>query len=98
MPPKKSKDGLAKHGKHSDDSDLSMESDQLSSYLNELSRQSKRSSHKNDATGEKKVRCRYCLKVKSQLRTLKKHVQRHHKDFYEKNKEQRRTYFVAAEG
>ena len=84
MPPKKSATNRNKRDVHSEDSALSMDSNYISSYLNELSRPSKQSSNKKDAAGEKKVKCRFCLKVKSQKKSLKRHVKRNHQAFYER--------------
>ena len=95
MPGRKSFAGRSKRDNQSEDSDLSSELDYVSSNVNELSKPSKASSRQKDAAGEERVKCRFCLKVKSKKRTLKKHVERHHKEFYEKHKDKRRSYFVA---
>ena len=83
MPPKKPVTSRAKRDVQSEDSELSMDSNYISSNLNDLTKQSKQSSHKKDPSGEQKVKCRFCLRVKSQKKSLKRHVKRHHKDFYE---------------
>ena len=98
MSKKKSYASRAKGDIQFDESEFSMDSDELSCELDYMSRPSKQSHFKNDAAGERKVRCRYCLKVKTQLRTIKKHVKRHHTNFYKGNEKRERTFFVAAEG
>ena len=97
MPPKKPVTGRNKHDDQSEDPDLSKNSDYISSNLNELSRPSKQCSHKKDASGEKKVRCKFCLKVRSQKKNLKRHVERSHREFYDKYKGKGRSNFVADE-
>ena len=74
MPPKTSFAGRIKHDNQAEDSELSSLSDYISSNLNNLSMPSKVSSHQKDAAGEERVKCRFCLKVKSKKRTLKRHV------------------------
>ena len=67
---------------HQSDSDPSLQSGELSDCSDAPSGSSEQSTSKPDRAGEKKVRCRYCLKVEWQLRTIKKHAKRHHKYFY----------------
>ena len=98
MPPKKPVTSRAKRVVQSEDSELSMDSDYISSNVNDLSKPSKQSSHKKDAAGEQKVKCRFCLKVKSQKKSLKRHVERNHKACYERYRDKGRSNFVADYG
>ena len=74
MPPKTSFAGRIKHDNQAEDSELSSLSDYISSNLNNLSKASKVSSHQKDAAGEERVKFRFCLKVKSKKKNLKRHV------------------------
>ena len=61
----------------------------------DISTPSIRYSQKKDMVGDEMVRCRGCLKVKCQLRSLAKHVKRRHYNFYKANKTESRTFFIA---
>ena len=98
MLPKTGLTGRNKHDNLSGESDFSSISDNISSKLNEFTKTSRASSRQKDAAGDKRVRCRFCLKVKSKKRTLKRHVKRNHKALYDRYSDKGRSYFVADPG
>ncbi len=77
------------------ESDPSVDPNDLAPSMSDLSKPSRGSGYKNDATGKNKERCKYCLKRPCVLAKLKNHVKTCHPEFYKNNKKEGRAFFVA---
>ena len=64
--------------------------------MNELTINSKRSSSTKDKGGVKTVRCKGCLRKKSQLKNLKRHFSEKHPELYKGNEKKNREWFSAS--
>ena len=94
----KSRAAMSEGQFHQELSSLSSDSYDADDFEGSNSSREKPNKSRGSNSGNSKVRCRYCLAKKCQLKNLTRHVYRRHEQYYLQNKKKDRKYFVAQKG